>query len=103
MERELPNLHTVSNSHTVSLIQEKLPELISQEWSKEVNKKDSLVDEFDKFPHFLKVLLKQRRVIEYSSSDLCTAKSQSRGYASSVQLGGTDTFFPLCFFWAWRY
>ena len=41
MEREISNSYTVSNSHTASLIQEKLPELISQEWSKEVNKKDT--------------------------------------------------------------
>ena len=55
----------MSNSLTVSMIEERLPTDIRRNWSKEVNRQDSKVDPFDKFPAFIKFLLEQKRVLEY--------------------------------------
>ena len=60
----------VSNNATVSLIEGRLPHTIRREWSKEVNKTGSVVKSSDKFPHLLKFLQEQRKIIEYESSDL---------------------------------
>ena len=47
------------------MIEERLPALIKREQFKEVNKSDSKVDPFDKFPEFMKFLLEQKRILEY--------------------------------------
>ena len=60
----------MSNSVTTSMIEERLPALIKREWSKEVNKSDSKVDPFDKFPEFMKFLLEQKRILEYEITSL---------------------------------
>ena len=64
----------ISNTGTVSLVEEKLPRDIMREWSKEVNRDGSCVDVRDKFPALLKFLCEQRKIIEYEFSDLrCNA------------------------------
>ena len=60
----------MSNSITVSMIEEKLPNDIRREWSKKVNKSHSSVDPFDKFPHLMKFLVEQKHIIEYEMADL---------------------------------
>ena len=60
----------MSNSITVSMVEEKLPSSIKREWSKEVNKDGSKVDPYDKFPQFMKFLLEQRSVLEYEMANL---------------------------------
>ena len=60
----------MSNTITLSLIEEKLPNNIRREWSKELNKEESKIDKLDKFPHFLKFLIEQKRILEYEMSEL---------------------------------
>ena len=60
----------ISNTGTVSLIEEKLPRDIRREWSKEVNKRGSSVDIRNKFPALLQFLQDQRKIIEYEYSEL---------------------------------
>ena len=64
MEKEM------SNSITLSMVEEKLPGAVRREWSKEVNMESSKVDKLDIFPYFLKFLLQQRRILEYEMADL---------------------------------
>ena len=66
IERENVKLHNTK----YSIIEEKLPSNIRREWSKEVNKSESKVDLFNKFPHFIKFLLEQKRILEYEMADL---------------------------------
>ena len=75
----------VSNNATVSLIEERLPHTIRREWSKEVNKAES-----DKFPHLLKFLQEQRKIIEYESSDLCSGWLDRKGHAHLTERGETS-------------
>ena len=60
----------MSNTITLSLIEEKLPSNVKREWSKLVNKEDREVDKLDKFPYFLKFLIEQKRILEYEWADL---------------------------------
>ena len=64
METEL------SNSTMCGAIEDKLPPTLKLMWSLDVSAKDSKVDERNKFPHLLEFLLKHRRAIEYSSTDV---------------------------------
>ena len=60
----------ISNSQTVSLIEEKLPISIKLKWSKKVKCEDSQVQNTEKFPHLLTFLLERKRIIEYAYADL---------------------------------
>ena len=60
----------MSNAVTVSMLEERLPAVIKREWSKEVNKDNSKVDPFNKFPEFMTFLLEQKRIIEYEMTIL---------------------------------
>ena len=60
----------ISNTGTVSIIEERLPRDIRREWSKEVKKEGSKVDLRDKFPSLMHFLLEQKKFIEYECSDL---------------------------------
>ena len=71
MEKEM------SNSITLSMIEEKLPVTIRREWSKEVNMENSRVNKFDIFPDFLKFLLQQPRILEYEMADLRSNDSEN--------------------------
>ena len=62
--------HELSNTTIVSLIEEKLPKLIKRKWYMAVSKKDSKVNERNKFPDLLEFLLEQKRCIEYGLEDL---------------------------------
>ena len=66
------------------MIEEKLPERIAWEWAKQVSKKDSVVDETNKFPGLLEFLLEQRRIIEYSHADLRNSK-HTKAYTHHVE------------------
>ena len=50
----------ISNTSTISIIEEKLPKDIRREWSREVNRTDSKVEESNKFPYLLNFLLEQK-------------------------------------------
>ena len=56
---------TMSNNAVVIMVEEKLSKDIGRKWAKEVNKTGSSVKDKDKFPFLLKLLLEQRRIIEY--------------------------------------
>lgn len=60
----------MSNTITLSLIEEKLPNSTRREWSKEVNKKESTVNKDNKFPSFLDFLIEQKRILEYERAEL---------------------------------
>jgi hypothetical protein len=60
----------ISNSGTVSLIEERLPRDIKREWSREVNRSTSKVEQKNKFPYLLQFLQEQRKIIEYECSEL---------------------------------
>ena len=76
MERE------ISNSTMVSMIEEKLPKSIKGQWCLEVCDEDDEI----RFPKFLKFLLKQKRAIEYGSSDI-RAGTQNKVQQGSTHLG----------------
>ena len=67
----------MSNAVTVSMLEEKIPGVIKREWSKEVNKADSSIDMFDKFPGFMKFLLEQKRILEYEIMSLQNVQDRS--------------------------
>ena len=65
MEKEM------SNTITLSMIEEKLSGTVRREWSKEVNREDSKIDDrFNIFPDFLKFLSQQKRILVYEMADL---------------------------------
>ncbi|CAB3984062.1 RNA-directed DNA polymerase from transposon BS [Paramuricea clavata] len=68
----------ISNSGTVSLIEERLPRDIKREWSREVNRSASKVEQKNKFPYLLQFLQEQRKIIEYESSELRTGGDHAR-------------------------
>ena len=69
----------ISNTSTVSLIEEKLPKDIRREWSRMVNRTDSTVDERNKFPCLLGYLLEQKRIIDYESMSIRLGGGVFRG------------------------
>ena len=60
----------ISNATTVSMVEAVLPKFILREWSREVNRKDSKVEETNKFDYLLEFLLEQKRILEYQAADL---------------------------------
>ena len=78
----------ISNNGTVSLIEERLPRGIKREWSREVNKSGSVVEEKNKFPYLLKFLQEQRKIIEYESSDLRSGNPVLKGHANLINAEG---------------
>lgn len=78
----------ISNNGTVSLIEERLPRGIKREWSREVNKSGSVVEEKNKFPYLLKFLEEQRKIIEYESSDLRSGNPVLKGHANLINAEG---------------
>lgn len=68
----------ISNTGTVSLIEERLPRDIKRAWSREVNKSDSKVEQKNKFPYLLQFLQEQRKIIEYESSALRVGEDRIR-------------------------
>ena len=75
----------ISNTGTVSLVEERIPKDIRREWSRRVNKEDSDVNLYDKFPYFIRFLREQKRIIEYESSEI-RGNSSLRGNRSSAFL-----------------
>ena len=64
MERE------ISNTTVISLIEGKLPGLIRREWYLKINKRETEVDENNKFPALIEFLLEQKRCTEYGLEDV---------------------------------
>ena len=60
----------ISNTTTVSLIEEKLPRNVKREWARRINCKDSKVDSINKFESLLEFLLEEKLVVNYESADL---------------------------------
>ena len=72
------NIETeISNSQTVSLIEEKLPISIKLKWSKKVKCEGSTIKNTEKFPHLLSFLLERKRIIEYAFADLRETDGES--------------------------
>ena len=67
------------------MIEKKLPRDIRREWSKEVNRADTKVDNLNKFPSLLTFLQEQKRIIEYESTDLHCSGSSAHGIAHYVE------------------
>ena len=81
----------ISNTSTVRIIEVKLPKDIRREWSREVNRTDSKVEESNKFPYLLNFLLEQKRIIEYESMSLCTGGVPIKGYANHLDEDGDNS------------
>lgn len=78
--------HEMSNSHTVSLIEEKLPIGLKLKWSKKVKCEGSSVVSTEKFPHLLNFLLERKRIIEYAYAELrSTEEENSQGWSYHVE------------------
>ena len=60
----------ISNTQTVSIVEEKLPRDVKLAWSKRVIKKGSTIDLDNKFPKLLEFLQERRRLIEYENADI---------------------------------
>ena len=86
--RDLLRLGIKQDTSTVSIIEEKLPKVIRRELSREVNRTNSKVDEFNKFPCLLNFLLEQKRIIEYEPMSLRTGGAPIKGYASHLDEDG---------------
>ena len=74
----------ISNSSCVSMIEAKLPKAVKRDWSKVVNGKDDLLMSKDLFPHLLKFLQDQRRIIEYEMSCLRNTDDSKEGSSFHV-------------------
>ena len=61
------------------MVEEQLPKSIKAQWCLEVCDEHGGVDERNKFPAFLKFLLKHKRAVEYGASDLRTVAPQKYG------------------------
>ena len=81
----------ISNISTVSIIEEKLPKNIRREWSREVNRTYSTVEESNKFPYLLNFLLEQKRIIKDESMSLHTGGAPIKGYASHLDEDGYNS------------
>ena len=71
IEREISNTSPVSKD-------------IRREWSREVNRTNSKVEESNKSPYLPNFLLEQKRTIEYESMSLRTGGAPIKGYASHL-------------------
>ena len=60
----------ISNSQTVSVVEEKLPRDVKLAWSKKVIKNGSTIHLENKFSKLLEFLQGQRRLIEYANADI---------------------------------
>ena len=80
----------VSNSQTVSFIEEKLPTDIRTRWGEKVKgSSDAEMDKSNKFPALLEFLIERKSIIEYLASDL-RASSEHTGNVNHVQTKGND-------------
>ena len=85
IEREIPN------TNSVSIIEKKLPKDIRREWSREVNRINSKVEESNKFLYLLNFPLEQKRIIEYESMSLLrTGGAPLKGYANHLDEDGDN-------------
>ena len=75
----------ISNSTVVAMIEEKMPKAVKLQWCLQVCDDNSDVDDRNKFPQLLEFLLKQKRAMEYGSSDLRTIGSNRQGQVNINQ------------------
>ena len=66
----------INNAHSVSVIEAKLPRDTRLLWAKHLNDTIDPNKMSDKFPHLLKFLLNQRRVLEYADSSIRSVTSE---------------------------
>ena len=81
----------ISNTSTVSIIEEKLLKDIRREWSREVNRTNSKVEESNKFPYLLNFLLERKRIIEYESMNLRTGGTSIKDYTNHLDENGDNS------------
>ena len=60
----------MSNSTTVSMLEAIVPRTIRREWSWEVNRKDSRINDTNQFKNWLDFLLEQKQILEHKAADL---------------------------------
>ncbi len=72
------NLETeLTNTNTVSIIENKLPKGMQMEWYRHMHKENSSVNKSDKFPFLLKFLCGERNAIQYAMSDVRRSSPRS--------------------------
>ena len=74
----------ISNSQTVSLIEERLPYTIKLKWSKRVKKDGSTICWANKFSNMMIFLLEQKRIREYANSDIRGNVQETAGMSNYV-------------------
>ena len=62
--------HELSNATVISWFEEKLPKKIRRDCSKMINEKGNKIDDANRFPAFLDLLLQQKGIIEYEAEDI---------------------------------
>ena len=84
----------ISNSSIVSLIEERLPKSIKNQWCLVMVDEEIAVDKRNKFPELIKFLIKQKRAVEYGTSDLRSSipsqRSQGAAGSHTQRLGTTN-------------
>ena len=70
----------ISNTSTVSMIEEKLPNDVYEKWAEKVKGCNGAnIDKLNKFPALLEFLVERKSVIEYMSTDLRASASSHKG------------------------
>ena len=69
----------ISNVTVLGIIESMLPKSIRKEWAREVQRKDSVIREANKFESFLEFLLEQKGIMEYQSDYLRAPTFENKG------------------------
>ena len=75
----------INNAHAVGIIEGKLPRDLRLAWSKHLTELTDDNKMSNKFPHLLKFLLTQRRILEYADSTIRCVPGEEEGSISHVR------------------
>ena len=85
----------INNAHSVGVIEAKLPSDVRLLWSRHLNDIKDADKMSNKFPHLLKFLLDQRRIIEYADATVrCSLEGEKGGLYHSK--GGAEVSERFC-------
>ena len=82
--KELSLASELTNTNTVSIIENKLPKKMQMEWYRFMHQEDSKVDKFNKFPSLLQFLSTERDVLQYSMSGIRSNPTRASGIINVV-------------------
>ena len=79
--KELELEDELTNTNTISVIENKLPKRMQMEWYRLIHREAAKIDKKYKFNHLLKFMREERNAIEYATSDI--RKSKVSPYSTS--------------------